>query len=413
MGKQESDLQRSANGGGMTRAHKRLLWGAILLMATSAIGPGFLTQTSVFTDRYGADFAFAILLSVIIDIGAQLNIWRVITVSGKRGQDVANMVLPGLGSLIAILVVIGGLAFNIGNVAGAGLGLDALFGIHPKLGAVISGAIAILIFSLKNSGKVMDIVAQTLGAVMLILVAFVMVVTTPPVGTAVVHSVYPSDFGALLLPIITLVGGTVGGYITFAGGHRLIDAGITGKKNVAFAGKAANLGVLTTGVMRAILFLAVLGVVAAGHHLNPDNPPASVFNIALGPAGYKIFGVVLWCAAITSVIGAAYTSVSFLRSFHPFISKYNNVMIIAFIVFSTLVFALVGKPVKVLILVGSLNGLILPLTLGSVLVASRMKKVVGDYRHPTWMIVFGVIAVILTVIAGYFSLQGLSDVWNR
>jgi Mn2+/Fe2+ NRAMP family transporter len=398
---------------GMTKEHKRILWGAIFLMATSSIGPGFLTQTSVFTNQFAVNFAFAILASIIIDIGAQMNIWRVIAVSGKRGQDVANMVLPGLGSVIAILVVLGGLAFNIGNVAGAGLGMNVLFGFSPTVGAMISGILAIIVFSLKNSGKVMDMIALTLGIVMIIMVAFVMITTQPPVMDAVVSSVLPDNYGILLLPIITLVGGTVGGYITFAGAHRLIDAGITGKKNVSFAGNAANLGVITTGVMRVLLFLAILGVVAAGNNLDPNNPSASVFQIALGDVGYKIFGVVLFSAAITSVIGAAYTSVSFLRSFHPAIAKNNNLYIIGFIIFSTLVFALVGKPVTVLILVGSLNGLILPLTLGSVLVASRKKKIVGDYHHPTWMIVFGAIAVILTIFAGWFSLQGLADIWTR
>ena len=37
--------------------------GAALLMATSAIGPGFLTQTAVFTSALRADFAFVILAS--------------------------------------------------------------------------------------------------------------------------------------------------------------------------------------------------------------------------------------------------------------------------------------------------------------------------------------------------------------
>ena len=44
------------------------------LMATSAIGPAFLTQTAVFTAQFYASFAFAILISIIIDIGAQINI---------------------------------------------------------------------------------------------------------------------------------------------------------------------------------------------------------------------------------------------------------------------------------------------------------------------------------------------------
>ena len=49
--------------------------GAALLMATSAIGPGFLTQTAVFTQAFGADFAFAIAASVLVDIAAQVNVW--------------------------------------------------------------------------------------------------------------------------------------------------------------------------------------------------------------------------------------------------------------------------------------------------------------------------------------------------
>ncbi|MFN2413201.1 MAG: hypothetical protein ABR535_09155, partial [Pyrinomonadaceae bacterium] len=76
-----------------------VILGAAFLMATSAIGPGFLTQTTVFTTQLAASFGFVILLSVILDIAAQLNIWRVLTVTGKRGQDVANEALAGSGYL--------------------------------------------------------------------------------------------------------------------------------------------------------------------------------------------------------------------------------------------------------------------------------------------------------------------------
>ena len=105
----------------LTAAQRRLLFGAVFLMATSSIGPAFLTQTTVFTEQFLASFGFAILISIIIDIGAQSNIWRVLSISGKRGQDVANEVFRGLGTFISILIVLGGFAFNIGNVAGAGL----------------------------------------------------------------------------------------------------------------------------------------------------------------------------------------------------------------------------------------------------------------------------------------------------
>jgi Mn2+/Fe2+ NRAMP family transporter len=109
-----------------------VIMGAAFLMATSAVGPGFLTQTTVFTRDLLASFGFVILLSIVLDIFAQLNIWRVLTVSGKRGQTVANETIPGSGYLLAALIVFGGLVFNIGNIAGAGLGLQVLFGFDLK-----------------------------------------------------------------------------------------------------------------------------------------------------------------------------------------------------------------------------------------------------------------------------------------
>ncbi|WP_298787458.1 NRAMP family divalent metal transporter [uncultured Marinococcus sp.] len=405
MSQNQSDLLKKG-------VQRRVLWGAIFLMATSSIGPAFLTQTTEFTSQFLASFAFAILASIIIDIGAQLNIWRVLVVSGKRGQDVANMVFPGLGYLVAALIVLGGIAFNIGNVAGAGLGINVLFGISPEVGAVITGVIAIIIFTVKSAEKVVDILIPILGVVMIVMVGYVMITTNPPVGEAVVRSVFPEDYAALVLPVVTLVGGTVGGYITFAGAHRLIDRGFQGREALPLVTRAANFGILTTGVMRVLLFLAVLGVVSAGYTLDEGNPAASVFQIALGNVGYKIFGVVLWSAAISSVIGSAYTSVSFIRSFHPQLEKYYKWLIIGFIAFSTIVFAIVGEPVTLLIVAGALNGLILPLTLGSVLLASRKKSIVGDYRHPAWMLIFGIVAVLVTLVAGFLSLQGIADLWQ-
>lgn len=398
--------------GAAGKSNWKVLLGAAFIMATSAIGPGFLTQTAVFTEKFAANFAFAILASIIIDIGAQMNVWRVITMSRMRGQDVANAVLPGLGHFIAVLIVAGGLAFNIGNIAGTGLALNVLFGINVEVGAVISGILAIALFASKEAGAAMDQVAKVLGALMIVLATYVMFSSNPPVADAVVKSVLPDDYGALMLPVITLVGGTVGGYITFAGGHRLVDAGISGVENLPRVNKAAVSGILITGVMRCVVFLAALGVVAAGFKLDPSNPPASVFQHAAGQLGYKFFGIVLWAAAITSVVGAAYTSVSFLRSMSKTADTYNSFTIMAFIAISTIVFVLVGRPVKILVLVGSLNGLILPITLGAMLLAARNKKIVGDYRHPMWLQLFGILAAVAAAWAGWVSLQGIAGLWK-
>lgn len=380
-----------------------VLLGAAFLMATSSIGPGFLTQTTVFTQQLAASFGFVILITIILDIGAQLNVWRVIGISGKRGQDVANMVLPGLGYFVALLIVMGGLGFNIGNIAGAGMGFNVLFGIDTVTGAVISAIVAISIFIVKEAGRIMDKFTQAAGLVMIVLTLYVAVSSAPPVGEAVLKTFAPDTIDPMT--IVTIVGGTVGGYITFSGGHRLIDAGITGKEALPQISRSAVTGICLTGVMRVLLFLATLGVISAGMQLDSSNPPASVFQLATGNVGYKVFGIVMWAAAISSVVGAAYTSVSFIRTFNKWIDANYRWFVIAFIVFSTFVFAVVGQPVKTLILVGTLNGLILPVTLLVMLVAAHRKSIVGDYKHPVWMTIFGVIVVAMTAYMGGLTLM--------
>src|SRR5699024_9784034 len=165
--------------------------GAICLMATSAIGPGFITQTATFTAQMGAAFAFAILASILIDIAIQLNIWRMITSSGKRAAQLASAAIPGTGIILSILIAIGGLAFNIGNIAGGGLGLNALLGIDPKLGGLVTGVLAIGIFLFKRAGKVVDAVVHILGIGMIVLTCIVAIVSSPPVGEAIKQSFVP------------------------------------------------------------------------------------------------------------------------------------------------------------------------------------------------------------------------------
>lgn len=393
------------------RSARGPLLGAMFLMATSAIGPGFITQTTQFTAQLGAAFAFAIVVSVLVDVALQLNVWRVIGVSGLRAPELGNRVAPGVGHALALIVCLGGLVFNVGNVAGAGLGLDALLGLPPKWGGAVSALVAIGLFLSRRAGVAMDRVVVALGFVMIALTAYVAVVSRPPVGSALRNAVLPEtvDF----LAITTLVGGTVGGYITYAGAHRLVDAGVRGAGQVAQIARASVVGVIVTGVMRALLFLAVLGVVTAGVTLAQDNPTASAFEAAAGQFGLRLFGLVLWAAALTSVIGASYTSVSFLASLGPRLEERRAALVVGFIVVSMLVYLLAGAaPVPLLIFAGAFNGLILPVGVGVMLwVALRRADLLGGYRYPRWLLALGVAGWLLTIYLGWRSLGSLAKLF--
>lgn len=395
------------------KSQTRILLGAAFIMAVSAIGPGFLTQTAVFTEQHGANHGFIILISLMLAVGVQLNVWRVIGASGMRGQDIANKVLPGLGYVVTFLIALGGLAFNIGNIGGAALGLNALAGIRVEFGYWIAAMIAVIIFLTKNAKTVVDGVMKFLAIIVIVIVIAVMFMTNPPYGEAVQRTFVPNFTGGItdaFFPIMTYLGGTVGGYITFSGIHRLMDAGIAGKDNIKKITISSVQGISIAAIMRVALFLAVFGVIAAGYSLapvyegDPANPAAIAFLRGVGPLGFRFFGVVLFVAGLTSVIGAAYTSVTFIKTLFKPADTYENYFIIGFILFSTLVMSLLGSPATLLVLVGFLNGLILPITLSVILLASRRKDIVGDeYKHPTWLIVLGVVIVGVTL---YLSIQG-------
>ena len=384
-----------------TRSRRSSLIAAIFLMATSAIGPGFITQTATFTATMGAAFAFGILASILIDFVVQLNVWRIVTLTRMRASDLANAAIPGSGYLLAVLVIFGGLVFNVGNIAGAGLGLNALMGLDAKWGGGLSALIAIGIFLSRRAGIAVDRLIVVLGLLMILLTLFVAFVSNPPLGEALRQTVWPDTIN--FATITTIVGGTVGGYITYAGAHRLLDRGLVGEEHVREVTKAALSGIAVTGVMRYILFLAILGVAASGVVIDTSgkgaNPAAQAFQAAAGELGLRTFGLVLWAAAISSVIGAAYTSMSFINSFVPGLGERGrNHATVVFIALSLSVYLALGTaPAALLLFAGGFNGLILPIGLSLfVYVGWRRSDLMGGYHYPRWLLVLGAITCALT-----------------
>lgn len=409
------------NGGKPARS---VLAGAAFLMATSAIGPGFLTQSSTFTAQYGAPLIMILVLATLMDITAQMNIWSVVSASGMRAQDIANKFLPGLGMGLAVLIAIGGLAFNVGNVGGVAMGLQAMIGLNEKIGAVVAGCLGVLIFSNKNAKTIMDKVTIVLAIVILAAVLVVAVRSEPPLGAVAAGMVQFKKVPNMLIALTTLLGGSCGGYIAFSGAHRLLDAGVCGSEQVTYARRSVLQGCGASALVRIFLFLAVLGTCMSGSvwneanagrilaAANGGNPTAEVFLLAAGELGYRLFGLCLFAAGVSSVVGAAFTSVSFLKTLHPVILKYERQFVIGFIVFSTLMMVFVGNAAKLLIIAGALNGLILPVSLGVMLLASSRKEIVGtDYRHPKWMILAGIVVVCVSLVSGVKAVPGIVELF--
>ena len=95
-----------------------------------------------------------------------------------------------------------------------------------------------------------------------------------------------------------------------------------------------------------------------------------------------------------------------------FIEKNEKWFIVGFIILSTVVMALIGQPATLLVLAGALNGLILPITLGVCLIASKKKTIMGeDYHHPTWLLILGIVVVVISAYLGITSLGNLATLF--
>jgi Mn2+/Fe2+ NRAMP family transporter len=258
----------------------------------------------------------------------------------------------------------------------------------------------------------MDRVVLVLGTVMILLTTYIAITSGPPVGTALKNVVMPDQ--VQFLSITTLIGGTIGGYIVYAGAHRLLDSGVSGPQHVRDISRGSITGILITGVMRIVLFLAILGVVSGGQALDPKNPAASAFQHAAGEFGLRAFGVVLWAAAITSVIGASYTTVTFVTSRTKTTDKTRTILVVAFIAVSTVIFLSVGTaPTQLLVFAGAFNGLLLPVGIGVLLwVAWQRKDLLRGYSYPRWLLALGGAAWLLTIYLAVRSVKPVFELFS-
>lgn len=151
-------------------------------------------------------------------------------------------------------------------------------------------------------------------------------------------------------------------------------------------------------VIRILLFLAVFGVIATGATLDASNPAADAFRQGAGELGYFIFGLVLFVASITSVVGNSYMAISLIKTLFPVVARNEKAWCVGFIIITSLGTVTMNMPILLLMLAGLVNSIILPIVLGTVLVATKKKEIVGDYQHPKYLTLTGI--AIVVVMAG-------------
>ena len=106
---------------------KRKILSAIFLMASASIGPLFLLSTAEDTFQFKENLAFIIIMTAIIELGIQMNVWRILTTVNQPANIVIEKIIPKSLPFTSVLILLGGVAFNILNIAGLGIGMSLLF----------------------------------------------------------------------------------------------------------------------------------------------------------------------------------------------------------------------------------------------------------------------------------------------
>lgn len=380
--------------------------GAALVTATTQVGPGFTTQSALFGAQLLGAFFICVIVALFLDILTQANVYRIVCHTGKHGQEIAAAIHPAVGYGLTTIVVFGVCVFQFSNVSGTGLGMSALFGTIAEVSTVLCGLIAMAVFLSRSANKIINILAQVLGAVLILMALVLVFIAQPPLKEIPVQMAQ-ADVSSLLLPTITILGSVCGGYGAYIGSHRLLDSGVSGSENYYLYKRTQALGTTTVYVLRVLLVLVTFGAVMHGASIDMSNPAPSSYQAVAGMFGYRLYGAVILAAGTTTILGAAAIFLSFTKTYFRWIQEHERLTSIIFIGICTIVDVFLGQPVNLVVAAGSINTLVLPFTMLVMLIASHSKRIMGeDYKHPVWMTA-GAAAVF--VLSAYLSTKNLPN----
>ncbi|WP_105214451.1 Nramp family divalent metal transporter [Pseudoalteromonas sp. T1lg22] len=385
-------------------------FGPGLLVAAAFIGPGTITTASVAGANFGFTLLWALLFSVVATILLQTMAARLALVSGQGLAPAlrANINQPLLKYLAIFLVIsaigIGSAAYEAGNLSGASLGLQGLFGQHT--GSIWTPVIALVSALLLYSGKY-KLIERTL--ILLVGVMSVVFVATMVLAQPSLSDLFagfkPSLPTNSLTTVLALIGTTIVPYNLF------LHSGVIAREDTRQqeVDQAIRVHNWDTGLSVGLGGLITLAIVATasvaffGQQTGTLNAAtmAKQLEPLLGTYAQYFFAIGLFAAGLTSAITAplagAYAVCGMLGGKDKVEDTRFKLVAIAILVFGTVVASLGLDPVAVIIFAQASNALLLPIVCIYLLWLLNNKAVMGQYKNG-WLVNLLSLPVIITVV---------------
>lgn len=382
-----------------------------VLIAAAFIGPGTITACTLAGVGFGYALLWAMLLSIIATVVLQEMSARlgIITQNGLADAIKNELKTPWIRmfliGIVLAAIVIGNAAYEAGNIGGATLGMDALFGeeyaaFYPF---VIGGLAFILLYM--GSYKAMEKVFVTLVLIMSLSFLLTAIITKPNIMEIVKGMFVPSVPDGSILMIIALVGTTVVPYNLFLHAS-LVSEKWKSKEDLQTARKDTIISIALGGMVSMAIVIAATAI--------PGKEVTNVMDLAkgleplYGNSAKYFMGIGLFAAGVTSAITAPLAAAYVASSCFGWNAGMKDLKfrIVWMIILGLGIFFLSFgiKPIEIIKFAQVANGILLPVIAIFLLWIVNKSSVMGKYRNTKMQNILGLVIILLAVVLGVKSI---------
>ncbi|TDS13618.1 NRAMP (natural resistance-associated macrophage protein)-like metal ion transporter [Maribacter caenipelagi] len=382
-----------------------------VLVAAAFIGPGTVTACTLAGVDFGFSLLWAMLLSIIATYILQEMSARLGIVTQKGLADVIKQELhnPWIrNSVIALIfsaIIIGNASYEAGNIGGATLGMEALFGLeYSSMYPFILGGLAFLLLYL-GSYKALEKVFIVLVLIMSLSFVMTAILTKPDMWALIKGLFIPTIPEDGILTIIALVGTTVVPYNLFLHAA-LVSEKWKSKDDLKLAKRDTLVSIILGGLVSISIIISAAAINSS--EVNNVIDMAKALEPLYGSAALYFLGIGMFAAGITSAItaplAAAYVANSCFGWNAGF--KDSKFRMIWMIILALGVFFLSFgiKPIEIIKFAQITNGLLLPIIAVFLLWVVNRTGVMGKYKNNLMQNIFGALIIILSVLLGAKSI---------
>lgn len=382
-----------------------------VLVAAAFIGPGTVTACTLAGVEFGYALLWAMLLSVLATIILQEMSARLGIITQKGLADVIKQELktPWIrNTVVAIIlgaIVVGNAAYEAGNIGGATLGLEAIFGEDyiPYYPWIIGACAFILLYI--GSYKLLEKVLVSLVIVMSLSFLVTAIITKPDVLAILKGLFVPSVPTESILTIIALVGTTVVPYNLFLHAS-LVSEKWKSPDDLKDVKRDTYVSIALGGLVSMAIIIAATTI--KGGEVKNVMDLAKGLQPLYGDAAKYFMGIGLFAAGVTSAITAPLAAAYVANSCFGWKVGLKNMkfkLIWMVILGVGVLFMSFGiKPIEVIKFAQIANGILLPAIAVFLLWVVNRPSVMGKYKNTLLQNIFGFIIIALAIVLGAKSI---------